>query len=201
MELAELVLDFATAFKIADALRPQALSHRSGKPHQPGLGPHGENAAVRLVVNQLALSNPGRYSEAGQVRYPNSRLTCDLGIGNPLGWALDVKMLRALGDNGRPDDTYLHEILSPYESDHSALTDSIKLRPSGFVCPKAVLIYGFDYVQRPLEPAIHALEILMRNAGPIGPRREANFADLVHPVHRNGRVLAWEVLGPGEPPS
>jgi len=60
-------------------------------------------------------------------------------------------MVRAFGDNGKPDDTYLHEVLSPYDGDHSALSDASKLRSSSFACRKAVLIYGFDYDKRPLE--------------------------------------------------
>jgi hypothetical protein len=194
MELDELVPEFARAFAAADSLSPQATSLRSGKSYQAGIGPHGENAAVRLVLAQMISARPGKYDSARPVPYPSSRLACDLGIGEPLEWAIEVKMVRAFGDNGKPDDTYLHEVLSPYEGDHSAFSDASKLRSSSFACRKAVLIYGFDYDKRPLEPALHALEVLMRERGSIGPRCEAAFIDLIHPVHRRGKVVAWEIL-------
>ena len=69
-------------------------------------------------------------------------------------------MARFRGDNGKPDVTGLKDLLSPYESDRSALTDCAKLATSGFTCQKAVVIYGFDYPDRPLDPAIDAFEAL-----------------------------------------
>jgi hypothetical protein len=57
-------------------------------------------------------------------------------------------MCRAFGDNGRLDDTYLKDLLSPYDADHSALSDANKLRESAFSCRKGVLVYGFEYDSR-----------------------------------------------------
>jgi hypothetical protein len=141
----------------------------------------------------MQLENPAVYASARPVSYPTSRLQCDLGIGDPLDWAIEVKMIRALGDNGKPDDTYLHEVLSPYESDHSALSDATKLRRSAFQCRRAILAYGYDYPARPLEPVLHALEVLLRDSGDVGQRAQEEFGELVHPVHTRGRVIAWEV--------
>jgi hypothetical protein len=195
MDLRSIVADFAIGLKEADALRPQAVSHRSGKAYQAGIGPHPENAAVRLVLDQMRRSRPGIYDTARALKYPKSRLQCDLGIGDPLQWAIEVKMARALGDNGKLDDTYVKDVLSPYEVDHSALSDVTKLRESGFECGKAILIYGFAYSGRDLEPLLHALELLADAGGPFGGRIQESFADLVHPVHTTGLVAAWEVPG------
>jgi hypothetical protein len=191
LELSDFVTDFAAAFKAADALRPQASSARSGRAYQPGLGPHGEDAAVRLVLGQLKLLRPGRYDVSVQVPYPGDGQRCDLGIGRPLEWAVEVKMARAFGDNGKPDDTYLKDLLSPYPQDHSTLTDASKLRASGFECQKAVLVYGFDYEKRPIGPAMDALEALLRASNHLPRRVDASFSDLVHPVHQRGVVVAW----------
>lgn len=195
VELAEFVRDFTSAFKAADALRPQAVGARSGRAYQPGLGPHAEDAAVGLVLQQLAAIAPGRYICTVQVPYPGESQKCDLGLGSPLSWVIEVKMARAFGDNGKPDDTYLKDLLSPYAQDHSALTDAAKLRASRFNCRKAVLVYGFDHERRPVDVGLGALELLMRAGGPISERVDAEFADLVHPVHRQGHVAAWEILG------
>src|SRR5438105_2491861 len=89
LELGSVVEQFAVGLKVADALRPQALSHRTGKAYQAGLGPHSENAAVRLVLAQMAKVDPIVYSTARPLSYPASRLVCDLGIGSPPEWAIE----------------------------------------------------------------------------------------------------------------
>jgi hypothetical protein len=50
------------------------------------------------------------------VPYPNApRQKCDLLISPNEGqpWAIEVKMLRFMGDNGKPNDNMLMHILSP----------------------------------------------------------------------------------------
>jgi hypothetical protein len=42
-------------------------------------------------------------------------------------WAIEVKLLRLLGDNGKPNDNILMHILSPYPAHRSAFTDCTKL--------------------------------------------------------------------------
>jgi len=56
-----------------------------------------------------------------------------------------------------------------------------------------VLIYGFDYVDRQREPVIDAFEVLARERVRLGARHEVPLAGLVHPVHAEGKVFAWEV--------
>jgi hypothetical protein len=87
----------------------------------------------------------------------------------------------------------LMHLLSPYEADRSALTDCVKLSQSGFPGRFAVLIYGFDYDDRPLDPAIDSFETLPGLRVGLGPRHVAPFTNLVHPVHQRGRVFVWEV--------
>ena len=115
-------------------------------------------------------------------------------MGTPPQWAVEIKMARAFGDNAKLDGTYLKDLLSPYSQDHSALGDAVKLADSAFTCRKAVLVYGFDYKERPLLPAMEALELLMEPAARIGPAAVAAFSDLVHPVHAACAVYAWEVF-------
>jgi hypothetical protein len=110
-------------------------------------------------------------------------------------WAIEVKLLRFLGDNGQPNDNMLMHILSPYPEHRSALTDCTKLLRSGLSGRKAVVIYGFDSDDWPLAPAIDAFELLARARVTLSPRCEAAFGQLVHPVHSRGHVFGWEILG------
>jgi hypothetical protein len=102
-------------------------------------------------------------------------------------------MSRPNGDNGKPDDTSIKDILSPYASDRSALTDCTKLALSTIAPRKAILIYGFDDPRRRLIEMIEAFETLARARVRLGERAESPLGQLVHPVHASGCVFGWEV--------
>jgi hypothetical protein len=195
LRLGELVGDLAEAFRQADALGPVATSQRGTRTYQPGIGPHSENAAVALALEQLRHAQ--RYANVlmGQfLPYPEApRQKCDLWIGDPLEWAIEIKMARFVGDNGRVDDMALKDLLSPYAADRSAVTDCTKLAEAKFPSGKAMLIYGFDVEERPLAPAIAAFELLARARAQLGARHESAFGPLVHPFHASGRMFGWEV--------
>lgn len=100
-----------------------------------------------------------------------------------------------MGDNGKPNDNILMHILSPYPQHRSAVTDGPKLRGSGLVGKKALVIYGYEYPGWPLEPTISAFEILGGRVAELGPRAEASFSGLIHPVHERGAVFGWAIGG------
>jgi len=194
VELSVFVADFASALKTADSKRPQAANLRSGKTFRPGIGPHSEDAAIRLIVDELKQIKPTLYQGLHTgAAYPHSKQKCDLALGDPPLWAIEVKMARFSGDNGKPDDTSVKDIVSPYENDRSAVTDCKKLCVAGFPGRTAVLIYGFDDERRPLPPIIDAFEALARTQVQLGSKHAARFEGLVHPVHASGTVFAWEV--------
>jgi hypothetical protein len=200
MELQELVADFASALARVDAGRPQALNARSRAPYQSGIGPHTEPATVALVIADIKAAKPDSYITAAHLAIPynRSRDKCDICIGAPPAWewAIEVKMIRMLGDNGKPNDNLVGHILSPYPSQHSALTDCTKLVQSQLHGRKAILMYGYDYPQFPLEPLIEAFELLAVHRVRVRSRAEAGFGGLVHPVHTQGQVCAWEIEAP-----
>lgn len=196
MELERFVDDVAAAFTMADGARPVWVS-RTGRQYQAGLGPHAEDAAVALMLAELRKIDPYSSLACGQfLPYPDApRQKCDLWVGEPVEWAVEIKMARFKGDNGKPDDTALKDLLSPYESDRSALTDTVKLARSGFPGRRAMLIYGFEFDDRPLEPAIAAFEILAGERVKLGACHRAAMGPLVHPVHSKGAVFGWEIGG------
>jgi hypothetical protein len=194
--LDQFVSDAAEALRHADGLSPVAVSQRSGRVYRPGIGPHSENAAVALMLSELVQMPHYADIQMGQfLPYPAApRQKCDLWIGSPLEWAIEVKMARFTGDNGKPDDSAIKDLLSPYSSDRSAVSDCAKLAVSQFPCSKAILIYGFDSSDRPLDPVLEAFEALARLRVDLGERFEKQMAPLVHPVFASGRVCAWQVL-------
>lgn len=108
-------------------------------------------------------------------------------------WAIEVKMARLNGDNGKPDDTAFKDILSPYESDRSALTDCEKLVGSELGCRFGMLIYGFEG-KRPLEKIIEEFEAIARTRVGMSRREVQEFGPLVHPVFARGRVFGWKLF-------
>jgi hypothetical protein len=198
VELDRFVSDFAIALATADAARPCATNARSKVAFQPGIGPHTEAQTVKLVGGVLEHRWPALYAQrlAYGVAYPGApRQKCDLcvGLAPAWEWAVEIKMLRILGDNGKANDNILMHLLSPYPAHRSALTDCEKLVASQLGARKAILIYGYDADAWPLEPAIGAFEVLARARVPLGKRLSAEFQGLVHPVHSSGSVFAWEL--------
>ena len=197
MSLTELVSDFACAMERVDAAAPRAVNARSGAPFQPGLGPHTEAQTVAMVMDELVRTGPTAYRSHQQgVPYPRMpRQRCDLCVGTPPSWewAIEIKMIRMLGDNGKPNDNLPTHILSPYPSHRSALTDCEKLRSADLGQRKAILIYGYDYAEYPVDALLDAFETLARQRVKLSERVSASFGGLIHPVHREGTVSAWEL--------
>ena len=193
-----IVKDFADAIAAVDATHPVALNQRTGVPYQPGIGPHTESLTTKLVVEKLAERDHFWASNRLGVSYGDgSRQACDLCLGTEgaWDWAIEIKMLRLMGDNGKTNDNILMHILSPYPAQRSALTDCEKLVGVALGRRKAVVIYGYDYPGWPMDPVIDAFEALAARRVKLSPRAEAGFKDLIHPVHQEGRVFGWELLG------
>lgn len=193
IQLSQFVEAFADGIEIADAARPVAVNQRSGKSFQPGIGPHPEAATIDLALGAV---EPSRLPPVDrEVPYPAiARQRCDLVIDDPPGWAIEVKMLRLHGDNGKPNDNMLLHLLSPYPKHRSAVTDCEKLSASGFAQRKAIVIFGYESKTFPLADGINAFEALARRRADLKRPCVATFRGLVHPVHASGRVYGWEIL-------
>jgi hypothetical protein len=198
IELSVIVADIAAAIKRIDSRRPQAANARTGALYQPGIGPHPETQAVSLIARELELVESLRYGRriTVDVPYPKrSRQKCDLciGSGHEREWAIEVKMFRLMGDNGKANDNMIGHILSPYPNDRSALTDCAKLASGAIARRNAIVIYGFDYPGLAMDLGIDAFEQLASGTVNLGSREVAGYRDLIHPIHVAGRVFGWEV--------
>ena len=197
-ELGELTKGFAEALKSVDARRPVASNARTGKPFLPGIGPNTERTTVKLVAEEMKERRVHLRDEIRlEIPYPNSpRSKYDFCIGSTPDWewAIEIKMLRLMGDNGKPNDNILMHILSPYPEHRSALTDCTKLLRAGFSGRLAIMIYGYEYPGWPMELAIGSFEILASQYVTLGSRIHTEYGGLIHPVHKSGGVFAWELF-------
>jgi len=195
--IATLIRDVASAIKRIDARAPTARNARTGEAYEAGFGPFPETQAVALIAEELRAMESGTYGGlVVGVPYPGGgRQACDLCVreNDAVTLAVEVKLLRMMGDNGKPNANMLMHILSPYPRDRSAYTDCMKLSRSEFSGMKVVLIYGFEFEDYPLGLAIESFELLARSKVALGEKHVADFSQLIHPVHRSGRVYGWEV--------
>ena len=193
-----LVKDFATGLETVDASCGRAHSRDPEKPYDEGIGPHTEPNTVEFIVNELQKTQPDLYRGYlhTSVPYPRTAEECDLCYGHTaeIEWAIEVKMFRLLGNNGRLNDFMFLHLLSPYEKHRSALTDCKKLLRSTLGKRKAILIYGYEVKGWPLETAINAFEVLALSEAKLSDRHEYPFSGLRHKYHREGKVFAWELF-------
>ncbi len=197
ISLSDFAKDFAAAVAAADARRPVAINLRTGAAFQPGIGPHSESRTMKLALEEMQAAHPERYTAVTfNVLYPGkTRQKCDLVLGQePDRLNIEAKLMRILGDNGKPNDNMLMHILSPYPQHRSAVTDCEKLREAKFAGRSAILIFGYEHEGWPLDLAIDSFERMASGSGNLGERHEATFKDLCHPVHHSGAAYVWQVL-------
>ena len=183
LELTEVATDFADALAAVDA------SRTAHKQFQPGIGPFGEADAARAALAWLKRCKPANYASAAIERRPDPLI--------PGAWAMELKGIRPFGDNGKPAEHWSENVLHPYPGNTSSLGDCIKLIKSGLPERKAVLIFGYEHTpaQVPLEVAVAAFELVARQVLSVrlSARVEQLRQGLIHPVHQQLRVYAYEV--------
>jgi hypothetical protein len=183
VELAELVVDIANAIASVDASR---APHRS---FQPGVGPYGEPQLVKLI--EMYLNTLPKYH--GAVR---TKRTPDLLIPNE--WAVEFKIARPFGDNGKEAENWSVNLLHPYAGNVSTIGDCWKL--AGLKCGerKAVVVIGYEHTPPKIDltPLVESFEVIAERIARIrlSARVETRRDGLVHPVHQAVRVFAWEVI-------
>jgi hypothetical protein len=143
MLLADLVMDFAQGIQAVDALAPVASSSRTGASYQPGIGPHTEGQTIKLVMAYLTEADPQRYAsyQLGVPYGDGTRQTCDVCLGGPRpwDWAIEVKMLRLMGDNGKLNDNMVQPVAQrlPVEPRWGVRAASVgSQRMSGAIAPQ-----------------------------------------------------------------
>jgi hypothetical protein len=155
----------------------------------PGVGPYGEPQLLKLIRNYLR-ENTDYGLDAITKRTP------DLLI--PGQWALEFKIVRPFGDNGKEAENWTVNLLHPYPGSTSSIGDCLKLLELPIPEQKAVFVIGFEHIQAKIDltPLIIAFELIAERVVGIrlGPRVEVRRSELIHPIHQSVRVFSWEVL-------
>lgn len=176
--------------KIVDALAHVDESKRPFRTFQPGVGPYGEPQLVGLIAAHL--NSSARLQPAAI-----TKRTPDLLI--PGQWALEFKITRPFGDNGKEAENWSVNLLHPYAGNMSTIGDCYKLLKWPGAERKAVVVIGYEHTppKIDLKPLIDSFEVIAKYVAGIrlSPRVERSREGLVHPVHQSVRVFAWEVLG------
>jgi hypothetical protein len=142
--------------RFADTLVAIDSSGISFKNFSPGVGPYGEPQLLAQVAARLNTILPcdGRIC---------TKRTPDLLI--PEKWAIECKIVRPFGDNGRAAENWSVNLLHPYEGNTSLLGDCLKLRSLEGNERKAAIVIGYEHTppQTSLVPLLAAFEVVARD--------------------------------------
>ena len=175
---------------IADSLVEIDSSGVPFRKFKPGVGPYGEPQLLKNLSQILG----SKSIYEGKVE---TKRTPDFLIKG--SWALEFKIVRPFGDNGKEAENWSVNLIHPYEGNVSALGDCMKLLQLDVPEKKAVVAIGYEHCppKIPIRPLIDSFEILAERIMKIklGLRETENRKDLRHPVHQQLTVYAWEVIG------
>jgi hypothetical protein len=182
MEYSDLLRIIADILKEFDDDKP---IHKSFK---PGIGPFGEPQIVHLISEKLT----------GEGIPAKTRRTPDLDIFSE--WAIEFKIVRPFGDNGREAENWTVNLLHPYPGNASLIGDALKLIELPNYKHKCLFVIGYEHdpAKISLDPMIDSFELIAQNVMNIklGKRLEERRIGLVHPEHQVVRCIGWELTTP-----
>lgn len=179
-------MDFQTIIiAVADSLKAFDSEQPTFKQFQPGIGPFGEPQIVSIIAQRLSLIGiPAR-----------TRRTPDLDIQHQ--WAIEFKIVRPFGNNGKVAENWSVNMLHPYPGNTSLIGDAIKLTTLNNYLNKGLFVIGFEHAppKISLDPLLDSFEAIARHVLGInlGDRIEQKRDGLVHPEHQVLRCVGWQI--------
>lgn len=151
MELISIVSRFAEAIKAVDAAATKLHAN-----YLPGVPSMTETQVRDAFMSWWTTNHIGDFKNEShwetELSYPeNPRAKCDIVFSSAshtdtnLEWALELKCIRFIGDNGKNNDYGLSKFFSPYLKDRSLIHDIDRLSSSKIAQRKAVIGYGWNY--------------------------------------------------------
>ena len=160
MELDVIGKRIAEFLPVVDSSTMTQRASRTGSgAYIPCVGTIWEDDFTREVVQEWSKERtaelPGFSKDWLEIRYPNHRGNCDLclngmgytsGFGEPpFEWAIEMKYVRFIGDNGKNNDYGVTKVASPYRKDRSSVLDAERLLGFDLARRKAIVMYGFEF--------------------------------------------------------
>jgi hypothetical protein len=179
-------MEYYTLVKlIADVLKDFDSEKPVHKSFQPGIGPFGEPQIVGEIAKRLTIRGvPAR-----------TKRTPDLALGEE--WAVEFKVVRPFGDNGKEAENWSVNLLHPYAGNVSLIGDAIKLAGLSGYRHKGLFVIGFEHdpAKISIGPLIQAFELIAQQVMKIDLRGrvEETRSQLVHPEHQVLRCVGWEI--------
>ena len=175
---------------VADVLYSYDQTRPVHKTFSAGIGPFAE----KEIVNQLAKHWP----DSGQVI--TTQKTPDFSIDSE--WAIEFKIARPFGDNGKPAEHWSQNLLHPYPGHVSSISDALKLNKLENYEHKAIIVLGYEHSPAVicLDPLLDSFEAIMKYVIKIAlsQRIEEKRDGMVHPIHKVLRCIGWELLKKAE---
>lgn len=179
MDYLDIVETITDILKELDSEKPV---HRT---YHPGIGPFGEPQMVKLIAQRL--TSLGLSSQ--------TKRTPDLDIQHQ--WAIEFKIVRPYGDNGKEAENWSVNLLHPYPGNASLIGDAIKLKSLDEFPMKGLFVIGYEHnpAKINLDPLLDSFEIITRQVIGINicERIEARREGLVHPEHQVLRCIGWQI--------
>lgn len=177
-------------------------NQRTKASYLPGVPAMTESQLAKELVDWWVVSHPKDFSPLGsclrEISYPSlPGAFCDIVFtsedhtGAGPEWAIELKRIQFIGDNGKNNDFNVQKMLSPYLKDRSLIHDMHRMRKHPLAARHAVVGYAFSYSYASCDQALarHAnhsdrideiRKVCRRNdrqAGKIEPEDLVDFAD------------------------
>lgn len=170
---------------IADILKEFDAERPVHKAFKPGIGPFGEPQIVREIAKRLS----ARGIWARTKRSPDLDLLHE--------WAIEFKIVRPFGDNGKEAENWSVNLLHPYPGNVSLIGDAIKLSTLNNYHYRGLFVIGYEHnpAKISLDALMNSFELIARRVMNIGlkDRVEETREQLVHPEHQVLRCIGWEL--------
>lgn len=147
----------AELLPLVDARAPTGrVSRRTGSTYLPGVASLDETGVRDLLVETWITTTPEEFEPVGlvetEVPYPGlARARCDMVLSSAgwsslqPEWAIELKRIQFVGDNGKNNDFNVQKMLSPYLKDRSLIHDIERMRTHPIASRHAVIGYAFSY--------------------------------------------------------
>jgi hypothetical protein len=170
---------------------------------QEGIGPFEEDRQVEMLRD--AVERATSYSIETEAPYLDGGQRVDLFIkSEETAIPVEAKLLRFRYDNGNIDPNSFAKVFSPFpeRTTSTLLTDAQKLYEAGFEESGGLLgLYyepvdeSYDRMSPEAVAEKFALDIDYWYDFEVETRNVAYFEGLQHPIHQQGAIITWEIIG------